>query len=69
MADPKWTTLDVTTLTQQEASTYRHELKTAIYNPGIEFDMNSSEGNLDMEFYYKKLAEVDVYLATFPVKI
>jgi hypothetical protein len=61
--------IDVTTLTQQEASDYRHELKTAIYNPGIEFDILTRNADEDLKFFYRKLAEADVYLATFPEKI
>lgn len=62
-------TLDVTTLTQQQASEYRHELWNAIYHPGIEFDMTGKQGEVDLQAYTDQLARVDVYLASFPEKI
>lgn len=61
--------VDVSTLSQHDASEYRHELFTAIYNPGTEFDMSGAQGEIDLKAYCDKLAEVDVYLATFPERI
>jgi hypothetical protein len=62
-------TLDVTTLTQYEATTYRQELMHALHNPGIEFDQTGKEGEEDRKFYYAQLKAVDAYLLTFPEKI
>jgi hypothetical protein len=61
--------VDVTTLSQHDASEYRHELFNAIYYPGTEFDMSGGQGASDLKAYCDKLAEVDTYLATFPEKI
>lgn len=61
--------VDVTSLTQQAASDYRQELKRALYNPGIEWDLVGEQGEADRKFYYAKLKEVDEYLQTFPEKI
>lgn len=63
------TDVDVTTLTQYEASTYRRELIHAIRSPGMEFDMVGEMGEADEKFYKKKLEEVDTYLKTFPERI
>lgn len=61
--------VDVTSLTQHDASEYRHELIRALYNPGIEFDLAGEKGQEDRKFYEAKLKEVDSHLATFPEKI
>ena len=61
--------LDVTTLSQHDASEYRRELITAIYNPGTDYDLIGDGRAADEAFYRAKLAEVDAYLKTFPEQI
>lgn len=61
--------VDVRSLTQHDAAEYRRELLHAIHNPGIEFDLVGGQGRSDMEAYWKKVKEVEDYLATFPIKI
>jgi hypothetical protein len=61
--------VDVTSLSQHDASEYRRELIKALRNPGIEFDLAGEQGAHDREFYETKLLEVDKYLETFPEKI
>ena len=62
--------VNVTTLTQKQASEYRHELYNVIYNqPGIELEVLAQGSGADMAFYKRKLEEVDKYLATFTEKI
>jgi hypothetical protein len=55
--------LDVTTLTQEQATDYRQDLIRALYNPGTDFEFD----DIDSETQYRaQLEEVDKYLATFP---
>ena len=61
--------VDVTALSQHDASEYRQELIRALYHPGIEFDVAGEHGERDKAFYQAKLAEVDTYLKSFPEKI
>ena len=61
--------VDVTSLSQHDASEYRRELIKALRHPGIEFDVLGKQGEADHEFYETKLKEVDSYLATFPEQI
>jgi hypothetical protein len=59
--------VDVRSLNQYEASTYRRELLEAVYrNPGAEFDLVGEMGEADREFYLAKVKEVNDHLATFP---
>jgi hypothetical protein len=72
--DGPYANVDVTTLSQHDASEYRQELYNVIYyehgiDPGAELEVIASGSGADMEFYKKKLKEVDTYLATFPEKI
>ena len=62
-------TVDVTKLTQQQASDYRQELIRAIWNPGTDFDLVTNQGASDLAAYEAQLVRVDAYLATFPEKI
>lgn len=62
--------VDVRSLNQYEASTYRRELLEAVYrNPGSEFDVVGEMGEADKEFYLAKVQEVNDHLATFPERI
>ena len=61
--------VDVTALSQHDASEYRQELIRALYNPGIEFDVAGEHGEKDKAFYKAKLEEVDAYLKSFPEQI
>lgn len=61
--------VDVTSLSQHDASEYRRELLHAIYHPGSEFDTAGAQYEADLAAYYKKVAEIDLYLDTFPEKI
>jgi hypothetical protein len=62
--------VDVTTLSQYEATTFRQELIHALWNPGIEFDVSGVyRGTDDEKAYRNKLKEVDAHLKTFPEKI
>jgi hypothetical protein len=58
-------TLDVTTLTQQEANDYRHELILAICHPGTDYDMTGPQFELDQDAYKDQLRRVEDYLKTF----
>ena len=60
---------DVTTLSQHDATEYRHELIRAISHPGLEFDVVGKMGEADRKVYEQKLKEVDAYLQTFDEKI
>jgi hypothetical protein len=57
--------VDVTTLSQHDASEFRRELLHAIWHPGIEFDEWDNETLL---VYKNKVDELNTYLATFPEK-
>ena len=61
--------VDISSLSQHDASEYRHELVRALYNPGLEFDMAGEHAETDRKFYETKLEEVDTYLQTFEEKI
>ena len=62
--------VNVATLTQQQASDYRHELIRVIFEtPGTELDVNSTQYAVDLAAYEAQLAAVDAYLLTFPEKI
>jgi hypothetical protein len=61
--------VDVTALSQKDASDYRQELRRALHNPGIEWDVLGEAGLADRKFYHAKLKEVDEYLQTFEEKI
>jgi hypothetical protein len=58
--------LNVTSLTQEEASDYRQDLIRALHNPGTDYEFD----DVDSETQYRaQLQEVDKYLVTFPEKI
>lgn len=61
--------VDVSALSQHDASEYRRELIKALRDPGIEFDLAGEWAERDKAFYEKKLEEVDAYLKTFPEQI
>ena len=66
----KYADIDVTGLSQRDAADYRQELYHIIfYRPELELEVLAVDSGADMEFYKKKLAEVDAYLATFTEKI
>jgi hypothetical protein len=68
--DGPYADVDVTTLTQKEASDYRQELYNVFfYAPGIEIEVLAQGSDADKAFYEKKLKEVDAYLLTFTEKI
>lgn len=58
-------TLDVTALTQAEATDYRRDLLTALHHPGTDFDMASGQYEIDRDAYKDQLRRVDDYLTTF----
>jgi hypothetical protein len=58
-------TVDVTTLTQKEATDYRHDLRLAIVHPGTDYDMASGQYEIDQDAYKDQLRRVDDYLKTF----
>lgn len=62
-------TVDVASLSQEQAWDYRRELVHAIYHPGTEFDEVGQEGVDDEKAYRERLAEVDAHLATFSPQI
>lgn len=55
----------LTDLTQYQTTEYRRELIFALHNPGIEYDINSKEGDEYQHAYHVRLKEVDTYLRTF----
>ena len=62
--------VNITTLTQKQASDYRQELYRVIFEtPGVELDVNSTQYAVDLAAYEAQLAAVDAYLLTFPEKI
>jgi hypothetical protein len=56
---------DITQLSRYQAAEYRRELLHALANPGLEFDMVGDQGKIDADAYKRKIAELDIYLATF----
>jgi hypothetical protein len=66
MADPTgFATVNIAELSQHDALEYRRELDWALYNPGIEFDMEGCDEETARKVYVQRLKEVNAYLATF----
>ena len=70
VTDGPYADLDITTLTQQQASDYRQELYNVIFNqPEIELEVLAQRSGPDLDFYKMKMQQVDDYLATFTERI
>jgi hypothetical protein len=55
--------LDISGLTREQLSDYRHQLRLAIYYPGTDYDATGGQSVIDEAAYRAKLADVEVRLA------